>query len=457
MISLRELLSSQSLEIYYQPLLDAGVIDQDLPELLNLTDEDLTELLQAIHMLPFHAIKLKKAIRDMRSITKEFTPTTTAIIKKTNTTDLSLLTSTDIMKKDMSQDIIVSHATIYGKNTKRKLTNYEQAINQASVELALQDPSLLIQKGKLFDMAKKKLLEEGYCYKRGKSRSKLITHSKLPKTRNTYPSSSINSSLLKDSNNNDNNQNIIAKKHQKRSDKAQKQSEKRLQLIQKLELQIRQMRQAIKNKPINKSSSSQELHHREELIKSKKCLSVEVSKLKAQERKHQWYKRKCQNKTNKLSMELDEDDDELKDEENEDENEEKKKEKEKMIDHYPIQSTTHLPRSPPISPTHCSNSYLPPITSNPLSPSSTSSFSSSVSLPSPSLSTSSLSTSPLASPTSHLLPIPSYYYLPPLISKHHHHRHQHDHSLYSTSVSNTPSIRESDVRGKALSVKDFCT
>ncbi|CAO3638863.1 unnamed protein product [Cunninghamella echinulata] len=410
-------------------------------------------------MLPFHAIKLKKAIRDMRPITKESTPTTAETIKKINTTNLSLPTSTDIMKKDMSQDIIVSHATIYGKNTKRQLTNYEQAINQASVELALQDPSLLIQKGKLFDMAKKKLLEEGYSYKRGKSRSKLTIHSKLSRTttKNTYPSS-INSSLLKDNNNNNNNKSVITKKHQKRSDKAQKQSEKRLQLIQQLELELRQMRQIIKNKPINKSFSSQELHRREDLIKSKKRLSVEISKLKAQERKHQWYKRKCQHKANKFSMELD-DDDELEDEENENENQENKnkKEKEKMIKHYPIQSTIHLPKSPPISPTHCSNTYLPPISSNPLSPSS-----SSVSLPSPSLSTSSLSTSPLASPTSHLLPVPSYFYLPPLISKqqqqyHHHHHHQHDHSLYSTSASNTPSIRESDVRGKALTVKDFCT
>lgn len=64
-------------------------------------------------------------------------------------------------------------ALIYGKHSSRSLTKYEHAINCAAQSLALEDPSLLTNKGQLWNKAKAKLLHEDYDYKRGKSRSKL--------------------------------------------------------------------------------------------------------------------------------------------------------------------------------------------------------------------------------------------------------------------------------------------
>lgn len=64
-------------------------------------------------------------------------------------------------------------ALIYGKHSSRSLTKYEEAINCAAQSLALGDPSLLTNKGLLWNKAKAKLLYEDYDYKRGKSRSKL--------------------------------------------------------------------------------------------------------------------------------------------------------------------------------------------------------------------------------------------------------------------------------------------
>ncbi|CAO3614546.1 unnamed protein product [Cunninghamella blakesleeana] len=447
MISLKGLLDSQNLQVYYQPLLDVGVIDNDLPFLIHLNDNELNELLQAVKMLPFHSIKMKKAIREIRNDTTEQLITTT--INKPNTNDTSLIKCN---KKEMDQATILSHAIIYGKNTKRQLTNYEIAINQASVELALQDTSLLIQKGKLFELAKKKLLDEGYTYKRGKSRSKLsnqMNHAKSSSSMsiNHYHSNNNNnnnnnsnhslspkekSNHQLDNNNNNNNNNkamTLIKKHQKRSDKAQKQSKQRHELIHQLEIELRQMRASIRNIKSIKSLSIHEQYEREELIKKKKSTSMEISKLKAQERKHQWYKRKCQNKlssspsSSSLSYVNDEE-----------------KESKSILEHLHHEySTMDLPKSP----INNNNNNIP-------TPSSPTSSSSSPSLTLSPLSSPTLSISPLSLPSSsYLLTSPSYYHLPPLLSKQHQ-DHQHPYS-------NMSSIRESDIRGKALSVKDFCT
>src|SRR6266498_1890456 len=91
----------------------------------------------------------------------------------TNTTSTECSSSLTINTTSTSKDVIIHHATIYGKNSPRQLTSYEQAINQAAIELALQDPALVANKGILFEKAKEKLLREGYSYKRGASRSKL--------------------------------------------------------------------------------------------------------------------------------------------------------------------------------------------------------------------------------------------------------------------------------------------
>jgi hypothetical protein len=69
---------------------------------------------------------------------------------------------------------IAKQATIYGGNCARELTAYEQAINEASIGLALDNPILLGNRGALIKQAKTRLLETDFAYKRGRSRSKLL-------------------------------------------------------------------------------------------------------------------------------------------------------------------------------------------------------------------------------------------------------------------------------------------
>lgn len=169
---------------------------------------------------------------------------------------------------------IASHAVIYGKNSARPLTNYELSINRASIEFALQDPSLLINKGRLFDLAKKKLLEQGYQYKRGKSRSKFLSGVSnvceedpvtwLPMATPTSPPLSPTLSLDE-------------RKRIKRKEHAARQSMERRLRIDRLEAELVKLR-----------SSGSSLAGG--LVKM-------IGKLKAQERKHQWYKRKTQEKS----------------------------------------------------------------------------------------------------------------------------------------------------------------
>lgn len=59
---------------------------------------------------------------------------------------------------------------IYTKN--QPLTNYQNAINKASAELAKQDYSLLLNRGKLVEESRKKVKAEGYKFVKGKSRAK---------------------------------------------------------------------------------------------------------------------------------------------------------------------------------------------------------------------------------------------------------------------------------------------
>ena len=63
-------------------------------------------------------------------------------------------------------------ATIYKKEITRPLTNYQKRINEAAQELCLANPGLL-QKGKLLlDAARAKIIEQGFQFVKGKSRSR---------------------------------------------------------------------------------------------------------------------------------------------------------------------------------------------------------------------------------------------------------------------------------------------
>ena len=66
-------------------------------------------------------------------------------------------------------------AKIFKKETTRPLTNYQKHINEEAGMLALSDPSLLCRRGHLLAQARSKVVEKGYTFVKGKSRSKRLT------------------------------------------------------------------------------------------------------------------------------------------------------------------------------------------------------------------------------------------------------------------------------------------
>lgn len=64
-----------------------------------------------------------------------------------------------------------------------KLTEYQKRVNQASIKLCLKNPSLLMgKKGDLMRMAQDKVHDDGYVYKKGKSRAKRSSCSSIPES-----------------------------------------------------------------------------------------------------------------------------------------------------------------------------------------------------------------------------------------------------------------------------------
>ncbi|KAI8582248.1 hypothetical protein K450DRAFT_228060 [Umbelopsis ramanniana AG] len=184
--------------------------------------------------------------------------------------------------KTISKEVLISHATIYGKNSTRALTPYEVAINEACVKLALHNPVFLADKGALLEHAKRKLLNDGYTYKRGQSRSKLNPNSR----------SGVS---LRDA------------FKQRRNETAEKLSLDRKQrlaeLEEKLSESVTSRRQAealvkIRAKEKNGTGLQQAKRILEAIVKEKSKIGREISVLKAQERKHQWYeKQKAKKRT----------------------------------------------------------------------------------------------------------------------------------------------------------------
>ncbi|KAI9468085.1 MAG: hypothetical protein EXX96DRAFT_591865 [Benjaminiella poitrasii] len=268
---LRSFLKSIDLEQYHKAFIEAGATDRDLPQLMQFNDEELNEFLSALNMLPFHTIRFKKAIKELNH----------NVIEDNNSTILSDVSLPSLQ----TYEFIVSNSVIYGKNKNRRpLTAYEEAINEASLQIALENPFLLISKkrGELFDLAKKKLLDSGYRYKRGSSRSKFFDHHTEARQPN---SSSQISTVIK----------------RKRQENAQRTSERRCAEIQDLQQQLDKVVQTQKAL-FEKNKMTTTGHDRltqlaleAELIQveeTKNQLSKEISKLKSQERKHQWYKRR---------------------------------------------------------------------------------------------------------------------------------------------------------------------
>lgn len=60
------------------------------------------------------------------------------------------------------------------RNPSQKLNTYQEKMNEASKFLALENPSLLLNRSKLMQLAREKVNADGYIYKHGKSRSKQL-------------------------------------------------------------------------------------------------------------------------------------------------------------------------------------------------------------------------------------------------------------------------------------------
>ena len=77
----------------------------------------------------------------------------------------------------MNEDYIREQSKIYGRNSTRKLSRYEEQMNEASANLCLQSPNLLSDRTLLLKECRRVVDEEGYDYKKGKSRSRSLNTS----------------------------------------------------------------------------------------------------------------------------------------------------------------------------------------------------------------------------------------------------------------------------------------
>lgn len=72
----------------------------------------------------------------------------------------------------MEDSQIIEAACIFKKESVRPLSEYQKRINEEAGILALQNPSLLTTRGVLLEQARERVVEAGYEFKKGKSRSK---------------------------------------------------------------------------------------------------------------------------------------------------------------------------------------------------------------------------------------------------------------------------------------------
>ncbi|CAG8546050.1 5235_t:CDS:2 [Acaulospora morrowiae] len=177
-----------------------------------------------------------------------------------------------------SKDVIIHHAIIYGKNSNRQLTSYEQAINRAATELALSDPTLVANKGALFEKAKAKLLSEGYTYKRGQSRSKLNPNAPKPGMKTSRA-------------------NLRLKRNQHAAQTSENRIARITELERKLQSKENQYEIAQELKRVKAAQGDTEGLEKaemalEELERERNEITKEIASLKSKERKHRWYEQR---------------------------------------------------------------------------------------------------------------------------------------------------------------------
>ena len=111
--------------------------------------------------------------------------------KEDEITATSSKISVDITPEEMEKKCVIFKC--------ENLSNYQKAVNDAAIELAKKDGSFLLNKGKLFEMAREKVFADGYHYAKKESQSKYFgAASKAPKAKRKYTSESIHSSHIQD-------------------------------------------------------------------------------------------------------------------------------------------------------------------------------------------------------------------------------------------------------------------
>ncbi|KAI9314079.1 hypothetical protein BX666DRAFT_2029615 [Dichotomocladium elegans] len=166
---LRDFLAHQQLSQYYELFLNAGANNADaLSHLVEFNDNELNDILSAVCMRPFHIIIFKRALKQLGSA-----PSDTA-----QQPDATAATTTTTANNNNNPPPLLPQGIIYGASDqkrprKRPLSRYEAAMNEAAVQLVAAEPDLAQRRAELLQRAKMTLIENGYAYTRGKSRSKL--------------------------------------------------------------------------------------------------------------------------------------------------------------------------------------------------------------------------------------------------------------------------------------------
>ncbi|CAG8662242.1 8647_t:CDS:2 [Dentiscutata erythropus] len=255
-----------------------GVGENDLEQFLGFDEAEIKEVLSAVSMKPFHSAAFKKGIRELRhalSVNLNNPPPPPPL---TTSNSFSIHSTYLAANPSLPLDVIINHAKIYGKNSDRQLTSYEQAINQAAIELALSDPALMANRGTLFEKAKAKLLLEGYTYKRGQSRSKLNPNAPKP---------GIKSSRV----------NLRLKRNLHAAQNSENRNARISELEHKLQIKGTQYEAAQEHKRIKTTQGDTEGLDKVEIAleaieRERAEISKELATLKSKERKHRWYEQR---------------------------------------------------------------------------------------------------------------------------------------------------------------------
>ena len=92
---------------------------------------------------------------------------------------------TPILAEDMNmkEEQLREEARIYRKEAKRPLSSNQKKMNDAAEQICLENPSMLRKRSDLIEAARSRIIEEGFQFKKGKSRSKKLLTTSEPRSK----------------------------------------------------------------------------------------------------------------------------------------------------------------------------------------------------------------------------------------------------------------------------------